>query len=67
MPDKGRNTERKLYRAFNASNIEVGFVGGREEPLKSKGKAKKKLLEDSEQRKKLFSDTKYNCSFRYSV
>ena len=46
---------------------EVGFCsGGGGEPLKSKGKTKK-LLEDSEQKTKLLSDTKYNCSFRYSI
>ena len=46
---------------------EVGFCsGGSGEPLQSKGKTNK-LLEDSEQKTKLFSDTKYNCSFGYSI
>lgn len=58
---------RGFVRGLECLGHEVGFCsGGCGEPLKSEGKTNK-LLEDSEQKTELFSDTKYNCPSRYSV
>lgn len=66
--DRGRNRERgEMVQGLEWLGHKVGFRSrGCEEPLKSEGKTNK-LLEDSEQKNKVFSHTKYNCSCRDSI